>query len=372
MTESGILRKLFMETRALQESGDLLRSFLQATDESESQRLLEALVTEHARPIIRGVVSQKLRVSINQYSGSILSLEAEEVFSEALFRLVERLHVIKSSSGAIAISNFRGYVAAIAYNACYEYLRQKYPERSRLKNKIRYILTHQKGFTVWGSDDKELLCGLADWKDQKRSIVSLRSIQELRHSRQILDAVQSSDDVSDVEVLTHLLTTCFNSIENPVRLDDLVDFVADLYGVKDLPRLSRRDAEGDAVLEDYLPDPAVGPHTRVEQRAYIQNLWAEICQLSVEQRKALLLNLKDAQGRDLITLIAHIRIATLSQIAEVLDMSNEDFAALWNDLPLSDESIAQQLGIARQQVISLRQSARRKLTRRMRSWRESG
>jgi predicted DNA-binding protein (UPF0251 family) len=48
-----------------------------------------------------------------------------------------------------------------------------------------------------------------------------------------------------------------------------------------------------------------------------------------------------------------------------MELSTEELAALWNDLPLEDLRIAEMLGISRQQVINLRKSARHRLARRV-------
>ena len=83
------------------------------------------------------------------------------------------------------------------------------------------------------------------------------------------------------------------------------------------------------------------------------------------QRSALLLNLTDPQGDALLVLLSELRIATISGIAETLGLPGEEFAALWKDLPLDDNTIAKRLGVTRQQVTSYRLSARRRLARRM-------
>jgi hypothetical protein len=82
------------------------------------------------------------------------------------------------------------------------------------------------------------------------------------------------------------------------------------------------------------------------------------------QRTALLLNLRSAQGTA-IELIEDLGIATFSQLAEVLSMTKEALAELWNRLPLDDKEIAEKLGVERQQVINLRSAARQRLQRRM-------
>jgi hypothetical protein len=48
-------------------------------------------------------------------------------------------------------------------------------------------------------------------------------------------------------------------------------------------------------------------------------------------------------------------------------MSEERLTALWNDLPADDRAIGEILGCARQRVINLRMSARKRLSNRMRA-----
>ena len=136
-------------------------------------------------------------------------------------------------------------------------------------------------------------------------------------------------------------------------------------------RETRQENEDDDDVEDaleQLPDAKMDVATGVEQRIYLQRLWAEVCQLLPRQRAAILLNLRDAQGRGIIALFPLLRIASMRQIAVALDMRSEEFANLWNDLPLEDAGIAGLLGVTRQQVINLRKSARERLARRMKGF----
>jgi len=106
----------------------------------------------------------------------------------------------------------------------------------------------------------------------------------------------------------------------------------------------------------------------LEKRTFLQRLWEEIQQLPPNQRAALLLNLKDASGGGGIALFPATGIATMRQLAESLEMSAEEFAGLWNELPLEDARIAQILRLTRQQVINARKSARERLTRRLKGF----
>jgi hypothetical protein len=52
----------------------------------------------------------------------------------------------------------------------------------------------------------------------------------------------------------------------------------------------------------------------------------------------------------------------LRELAETLAMTPEQFAEIWNQLPLDDIRIAALLNVTRQQVINLRKSARKWLS----------
>ena len=99
-----------------------------------------------------------------------------------------------------------------------------------------------------------------------------------------------------------------------------------------------------------------------------KNRVAQIIELPPNQRAALLLNLRDADGRGVIALFPLQGIATVRELADTLGLSAERFAELWHDLPLEDNAIAELLGLTRQQVISLRKVARERLARRMKHY----
>jgi hypothetical protein len=103
----------------------------------------------------------------------------------------------------------------------------------------------------------------------------------------------------------------------------------------------------------------------LDQRLYLEQLWCEVGQLPVLQRVALLLNLRDALGGSAIFFIPHLGIASQKEIAEMIELSDNEFSKLWNDLPLDDSRIAEMWSLTRQQVINLRKTARERLKRRM-------
>jgi hypothetical protein len=157
----------------------------------------------------------------------------------------------------------------------------------------------------------------------------------------------------------------------PIELDALVNTVAELQGIKDqVAPGTRDDDEESALATERLADNRTNIATELEQRLYLQRLWAEILELPVRQRSALLLNLK-IEGESVITLLPLIGIASVRQIAEAVAIPAEQFAELWNELPLEDAVIARQLKVTRQQVINLRKSARERLWRHMKIFGEA-
>jgi hypothetical protein len=160
-----------------------------------------------------------------------------------------------------------------------------------------------------------------------------------------------------------LLPEIFKCVGRPLPFEELVNGLADWWGMNAVSRTEISYEEDDASNAGRQPDTVI----KVERRAYLRRLWNVICELPLPQRLALLLNVRDSNGQDIITMFVDIYVATIRQIAEALGMPVEDFVELWRDLPCDDSAIAKRLGLTRQQVISLRQSARRRLARRMRT-----
>lgn len=351
-----------MEGRpAISQSDSLLLPFLRAVDEAESQCLLSELVSEHAQPIIRPIVRRKLGVFL-EGSRDTDRQDLEDLCSEITLKLVARLRDSKAHPNRNAIASFPNYVAVMAYHFCDQYLRHKYPERSRLKNRLRYLLNHHPEFALWEDADYEWLCGFSQWRDRKEKATPASNVERLVDDLIASGQLGSFSKRSRTLPSSELVFAVFLATEGPIELDRLVDVVAQLCDIKD-HAVQRIEEDADN-LPDRLVDSRVRVDTALEQRLYLERLWSEICILPVKQRAALLLNLKDPQGNGLIALFPLTGVATVRQLADAIAMSAEQFAELWDALPLGDAAIAEHLGITRQQVINLRKSARERLARR--------
>lgn len=347
------------------QSDPMLLPFLQAEDATHAEHLLTQLIVEHVEPLVKNIVGYKLRVYFKPNDSRAESRDAEDVYGDAILQLLARLSEIKSNHEDEGIRNFRSYVAVTAYRACNLHLRRKYPQRYSLKNKLRYFLTHQHGFALWESNEEEWLAGFVLWQNQPQpSDVQLNSrLNQLRDNRQSFIKEMLPRGTTANTSLMDLLTAIFKWTSAPVELDALVGIVADLWNIKD--EVAQKDNADAKPLFENLPDTRSSFAIDFDHRIYLEKLWSEIAQLSPRHAAALLLNLKDEQGNSAIDLFLLTGVATFAQIACVLDKSEEWLSEIWNHLPIDDESVAKSLGLARQQVINLRKTARLRLARRM-------
>jgi hypothetical protein len=337
-----------------------LLPFIRALDTDQEERCLVQLIEKQAAPIIRRILSSSLRFHLGRAGSGAANQSADDLFGDVVVNLLRRLRSLKADPSRHVINDFRGYVASATYNACYLYLRHKYPQRCRVKNRLRYLLTHHQEFALWVSVAHGLLCGFAKWRGRDSIAAKSRLEQISQKNSEWEQAARLASIGNEATALINLLTALFNWTGKPIELEDLVNIVANLWGVKDRP-----DEPLDTVSE--LSGSHITLETALEQRDLLGQLWGEICLLPPRQRAALLLNLRDAQGRDLITILPFTRTATIEEIAVALDIPLAQFAQLWNDLPLDDTKIAQLLDATRQQVINLRKCARERLERRMKA-----
>ena len=330
------------------QSDPSLLPFLDASDAPEEAAALARLNAEQIEPTIRRGLSYKL---------GFAHLELEELYNDIQLRLLKRLRALKQDPAGNQIVNLRGYVATVTRNTCDEYLRQRYPLRRSLKDKVRrHLLSHDE-FALWQDAENNWLAWLADRQDHKLKEEPVALQERLKVEWQ-------SVDVQRIE-LHELLATIFRVARGPIELDALTELIAKLWGIEDRPAESL-EAVSNATLDEQ-PGTEINPATIIERRQSLQLLWREICQLPRRQRVALLLNLRNPNGINVITLLPATGIATFEQIAQTLEIPAHEFEQFWTRLPLDDLSLADYLGATRQQVINLRKTARERLLKRMRT-----
>jgi RNA polymerase sigma factor (sigma-70 family) len=337
---------------------NLLLPLLHA-DATASQDLFERLLTEQAAPLIRQIVRAKLCLHYERQRPE----EVEDLQSEVLVQVLERLCAFRHNPSQRAIANFRSYVAVTTYHACYEHLRRKHPQYHQLKNRLRYLLTHRTEFALWEGEQTIWLSGFARWRTAGSADTHNARLQQL-----IDDPQAALNGRAERLNLAELLAALFDWVGQPIELDQLVNLVARLLGQPlHTPHSERDEEQADSDPFERLADPRSNVTAEIEARLQLQRLWDEIKQLPAGQRTALLLNLRDEQGGNVIALLPHTGTATLRQIAEALALPAIELAEVWPKLPLDDDAIALRLCVTRQQVINLRLAARRRLARRLKT-----
>ncbi len=333
--------------------------FLTADDALAEAAALARLNADEIEPVIRRGVGYKLRFYRPQFDRNGQRPELEEIYNDIHLRLLKRLRALKQDPAQNQIANLRSYVATVTRNTCDEYLRQKYPLRRSLRDRVRRHLFNNPGFALWEDADDNWLAGFSHWSNGARAHNARATSGELR------DQLQARWLAVDVQRLPFddLLTTIFDIARAPVELDQLTALIAGFLGIEDRPA-EQLDGNEQTPLDRHVSGET-DPATIAEQRQVLQFLWREICQLPRRQRVALLLNLKNPHGINIITLLPATGIATFEQLAHALEIPAPEFEQLWADLPLDDLRLAAYLGATRQQVINLRKTARERLVKRM-------
>jgi DNA-directed RNA polymerase specialized sigma24 family protein len=350
----------------------LLTPLLQTVSDDQANDLFAQLIAAHANSVIDGVIRYKLRCSLHHLPGPT---DTDDLHQESVMQLLSVLRQFHRQPETHPINDLRGLAAVIAHRACSRWMRRQFPERHALKNRLYYLLTHQNGFAVWQNQEKKLMAGFSIWQGKKkrvaeerirhlpeneRLVVQLRRIAIHTTGRQ--EERKQSSSPSGVGAA---LAATFNYLEGPIEFDRLVGAVADLLSLKEQSMESADDNErAMELIVSGTPDPA----WQAEKRIFLQKLWDEVLHLPLHQRAALLLNLRGAEGAGCIALFPATGVASFRQLAASLEMSGEELAELWNELPLEDSRIAELLRLTRQQVINARKSARERLTRHLKGY----
>jgi len=326
----------------------LLEPLLTATTDEHADEILSQLIAGHAEPVIKGVIRFKLRFNSHH---DTQRAEADDIHQDVMLQLVGQLQRFRKLPETHPITDVRGMAAIIAHRTCARWMRRQFPERHALKNRLHYLLTRQRGLAIWDDDNGKSLAGFAVWQQQKKAAV--RNLSDV------------AAHIRKAQELAETVASIFDYAGGPIEFDELVTAVAAIQGISDQPVESLTE-DDDGGFDPATPDR--DPSWRIEKKMFLQRLWEELTQLPVNQRAALLLNLKDASGFGCITLFPAIGIATIRQLAAALELSAERLAELWNELPIEDARIAELLGLTRQQVINARKSGRERLARRLKGF----
>jgi len=327
-----------------------LAAFLRAESDRAAEAALAAIFDDATERLLADAVRRGLLGSARGSS------DAEDVISETRVRLIRRLWAIRSE-GADPIDDFAAYVATTATRTCYAHLRARFPARTRFRNQVRYSVSRHAD-TLIESVDGVWLCR----STQLRAAPAKGSLQ------QFLDAPApflSTHRIDTSKPLPQLLAALLAKLDAPVALDRLVDALALVLGIADARAVTPGHDDEVHALER-VPDPSPDRLRALSDREELEALWREVAVLPVNQRAALLLNLRDPDGGAALHVLPATGVVTRADLARLLDIGVPELDRLWDELPLDDLKIGARLGLTRQQVINLRKAARARLSRRTR------
>lgn len=345
-------------------------------------------------PMVRSIVRRKSGATLADDDTRRDNVDAIELYHEVIARVWERIVGSDHGDGAgTDIADLRAYAASVTHNAWSDYLRDKYPRRTSLRNRLRYFIEHQPRYALWQGVGGESMCGLRAMQLGSVTVASER-IAALRDGRERISELRlpaRAFEQFDAAAWDLLLEALFKHLAGPIALDDLVAVTSYLVGLKE-DRHESLDDEDDEV-GDGLADRSLTPEETAEMRAALTKLWVAVTRLKPDYRAAYLLNVPGAgkSRGDLEVFVIH-GVASIGEIGasvgledrqyriayagidlddedragiELLRTAHEQFFLLWKYLPLADLLIGRMLGLAQQQVINRRNLAMRELARAM-------
>src|SRR5215470_2280824 len=355
-----------MGNESASQNDSLIASWLQTLmtrGEEAAESALALLIETHIEPVIRSVIRFKLRLDPAGRA------DEADLAQEALAQWLAELRKLSAEPDNRSIIDARGLAATITYRVCYGWLRRRSPRRHALRNRLQYLLTRQAGMALWpgaeqgGQGEKVLIAGFASWRGRAQG--ALETLRQLPADEKFLARASRLIAKGQGAKLHDLLAAIFDYVGGPVTFDELLSAVAALLRVRDEPPASTEEGQEAPGAQLASPEDVAW---QVEKRIFLERLWEEVRELPLAQRSALLLNLRESDGRGCLALFPATGVATLRQIAEALEIPAERLAEIWPQLPLDDATIAGLLNLTRQQVINLRKSARERLARRLKGF----
>ena len=317
--------------------------------------ILEALLTDCAPPILNRVVRRRM--------GSLYTPgDAADLSSEAMLELLSRLRALRDGNAAWDLP-FDALAAGVAANTVYRFMARRFPERNRLRKRLRYVIETHDRFRLWVGPNGTAICALARKSlfgreqpppDREEALAGAADLDRCRER-------MAAKPIPD-EPLEPLVLEILRTLGRPIDLSRLTGLVAEITGRRE-PSWVTPSAYNDEEIPGLPPDPTPSVALRLELRQRLERLWPEVLLLSARHRNALLLSARSPNGAAL-WLVVDLGVAAFREVAGALEMTPEELAQLWNRLPLEDREIATRLGVDRQQVINFRSTARERLARR--------
>jgi RNA polymerase sigma factor (sigma-70 family) len=337
---------------------NVLVPYFNADDDEQRQQHLDELLTLRAAPLIRGVLLRRLGFYVSAQGVNENNQDAEDLYQEAMTRVVQELHQLQSSTGS-DIENFELYVSRLATNICIDFLRTKSPARTRLKYSLRDLLKRHTDFGTW-EQEGEILCGFSSWRNTGKSPLSDQSNQDIEAELDSFNSIYFPDQDVRRAPVTRIVAELFDWIGGPVELDVLVHMVAHLLDIKD-QQMESMDDPSLARRADYLPSSGRSSASHVEANELLTHLWRAVIQLPAQQRDSFALSFADEAGQDLFTVLRAAEIVNWDELAHGMGRSVAEVVRLRVLMPMDRAGVAKELRVSRENVYKWRFRAIRRL-----------
>ncbi len=331
---------------------DLLLPYLSANNEPERQQRLDELLTVRASPIVRQTLRRRLGFYVSAQGINEHNQDAEDLYQEAMTRIVQVLHELQASSSGTDIDNFDHYVARIASNICIDFLRAKSPARTRLKDSLRDLFRRRKDVISWEYEN-EILCGFAVWRNTGKTVFSGQASRDIEAKLEAFQSARFADEDVRAAPLPQIVAELFDWIGGPVEIDVLVRIMASLLDVREQP-IESLDDHITPSPGAHVPGIAPSSESTLQAKELLERLWRAISRLSPEQRDAFCFGFEDQAGQDLFSTLLGAGIVTLKDLAKGLGRSVEDIGRLRMRMPMDSAAVAAELNASRDNVYKWR------------------
>ena len=275
------------------------------------------------KDVVESIVRQKLRATLSRDDSSRENEDALDLVQSVYSELTQAMQSEDSE-----IRNLKSYAAVVTYHACAQYFRARYPERTRLKNKIRYFLSHEPGFAVWETPNGEVYCGYSDWPRDSRAlseaVQALNVLPEDISERLFGRGSSSSGAVRALDAMRFadwrmVLQAIFDDLAGPIELDQLISILSALFRVKEDPKESGGNERKSPQFD-----------RRIHHQELMRMLWMILQDFDHRWLMAFLLNLpgltKEARGE--IEAFETSGAATRREIGHLLAMNQVEYSEL--------------------------------------------
>ncbi len=324
-----------------------LRLYLNAPSAAESAKFLDLLVGNCALPAIEKILAVKF--GNPETNARFSRQDFEDLRGECCLKIIGALRARKIAANALPpINDFSAYCATIIYNVWNAFIRERSPNRESLKNKIRYALDKDWRFAAEDKDGNDIFYRLKEQNGEPSAMSAESLTASVREEYEFFAQANLPD----------LLAAIFEKADGGLKINRLVKIVAELWLVRDLPHVSLDDFHERAAAQ-------IVRHEDLEMRCKLEYIWREIQALPFLQRVALLYNLRDERGGEMLFAFFNTRIAALGELAEAMNLDKTQFAELLPQLPFDDRRIAAAMNLTVKQIGNLRKVARDNLRRRL-------